>query len=197
MIHQKILEELDKNIVSTFQETSGGVVSFLNTVVENLHVATIKPGAVRANHKYIHDEVICIMGGEGLCEIEVEDSRVGTKERVQIDENLKTYQIKAGVKHAVYNVGENEFYLVSFLTVRKDKLPKTPKMPVEKHFIEIMEDSLEYVLETYDWEGWCPMTDNGITVSGFWDKSKGIPDTDEYELDERGVYVKKGTVKGV
>jgi predicted RNA binding protein YcfA (HicA-like mRNA interferase family) len=24
--------------------------------------------------------------------------------------------------------------------VRKDKLPKTPKMPVEKHFIEIMED---------------------------------------------------------
>jgi len=28
-------------------------------------------------------------------------------------------------------------------------------------------------LDTYDWEGWALMTDNGITVSGFWDKSKG------------------------
>ena len=193
MIHQEILEELDKNIVSTFQDTRGGVVSFVNSVVENLYVATIKPGAVRGNHNHNRDEVICIMGGEGLCEIEVEDSQTGTKERVQIDESLKTYQIKAGVKHTVYNVGENEFYLVSFLTVRKDKLPKTPKMPAEKHFIDIMGVYLEYVLETYDWEGWHPMSDNGITVSGFWDKSKGIPNTDEYELDERGVYVKKGT----
>ena len=82
MMHQEILEELDKNIVSTFQDTRGGVVSFVNSVVENLHVATIKPGAVRGNHNHNRDEVICIMGGEGLCEIEVEDSQTGTKERV-------------------------------------------------------------------------------------------------------------------
>ena len=192
MIHQEALKELDKNIVSINQDERGIVASFESSVVENLHVATIKPGAVRGNYKHNHDEVICIMGGEGLCEIEVEDSQTGTKERVQIDEGLKTYQIKAGVKHTVYNVGENEFYLVSFLTVRKDKLPKTPRMQAEKHFIDIMGVYLEYVLETYDWEGWYPMSDNGITVSGFWDKRKGVPDPELYEIDERGVYVRRG-----
>ena len=67
----------------------------------------------------------------------------------------------------------------------------TPKMLAKNHFPDIIGINLEYALDTYDWEGWNPMTDNGITVTGFWDKSKGIPDTDEYALDARGVYVKK------
>jgi len=35
------------------------------------------------------------------------------------------------------------------------------------------------------------MTDNGITVTGFWDKPKGVPDPKLCELDERGLYVRK------
>ncbi len=50
----------------------------------------------------------------------------------------------------------------------------TPKMLAENHFPEIIGINLEYALDTYDWEGWNPITDNGITVTGFWDKSKGI-----------------------
>lgn len=33
--------------------------------------------------------------------------------------------------------------------------------------------------------------DDGIMVTGFWDKRKGIPDPEVYEIDERGVYVRK------
>jgi hypothetical protein len=82
----------------------------------------------------------------------------------------------------------------------------TPKMPAKNHFSEIIGINLEYALDVYDWEGWNPMTDNGITVSGFWDKSKDPQitqidadykkeeknkDLKVYELDARGVYVKK------
>jgi hypothetical protein len=49
----------------------------------------------------------------------------------------------------------------------------TPKMPAKNHFPDIIGINLEYALDAYDWEGWNPMTDNGITVTGFWDKSKG------------------------
>ena len=76
----------------------------------------MKPGAVRGNHTHDCDEVICIMGGESICEIAVEDSSSGTKERVLVDESVKTYRFKAGVKHIVQNIGEQEFYLCAFLT---------------------------------------------------------------------------------
>jgi len=70
----------------------------------------------------------------------------------------------------------------------------TPKMLAENHFPEIIGINLEYALDTYDWEGWNPITDDGVTVAGFWNKSKGNPDTDEYEMGDRGVYVKKSAI---
>ena len=120
------LKEIDSNTVSIYQDQRGIVVSFANGVVENLHIASMKPGAVRGNHVHDCDEVICIMGGGGICEIVVEDSPAGAKQRVQIDESIKTYRIKAGIKHTVQNIGENEFYLISFLTGRKPDPQITP-----------------------------------------------------------------------
>jgi len=49
-----------------------------------------------------------------------------------------------------------------------------PEMLAKNYFADIMGINLEYALEAYDWQDWYPMTDNGITVTGFWDKSKGI-----------------------
>lgn len=46
----------------------------------------------------------------------------------------------------------------------------TPKMAAKNHFADIVGINLEYALETYDWVGFCPLTDDGITVTGFWDK---------------------------
>ena len=65
------------------------------------------------------------------------------------------------------------------------------KMFAKNYFPDIIGINLEYALDAYDWEGWNPMTDDGITVTGFWDKSKGVPAQEVYELDERGIYVKK------
>jgi putative methionine-R-sulfoxide reductase with GAF domain len=64
-------------------------------------------------------------------------------------------------------------------------------MMVKNYFADIMGINIQYALETYDWQGFYLMTDNGITVTGFWDKRKGVPDSKVYELDERGLYVRK------
>jgi len=67
----------------------------------------------------------------------------------------------------------------------------TPKMLAKNYFADIMGINLEYALEVYDWQGFYPMTDDGNTVTGFWDKRKDVPDSKIYELDERGLYVRK------
>ena len=36
---------------------------------------------------------------------------------------------------------------------------------VKNYFADIMGINLEYALEAYDWQGFYPMTDNGITVT--------------------------------
>lgn len=66
----------------------------------------------------------------------------------------------------------------------------TPKMMAENHFVEIMGINLEYALETYNWHGWYLLSDNGITVTGFGNKSEGVPNPDLFQLDERGVYIR-------
>jgi hypothetical protein len=38
-------------------------------------------------------------------------------------------------------------------------------MMVKNYFADIMGINLEYALEAYDWQGFYPMTDNGITVT--------------------------------
>jgi hypothetical protein len=50
----------------------------------------------------------------------------------------------------------------------------TPKMLAKNYFADIMGISPEYALEAYDWQGFYPMTANGITVTGFWDSSKSV-----------------------
>jgi dTDP-4-dehydrorhamnose 3,5-epimerase-like enzyme len=115
MIPYEVIDETDKHIGFMNQDERGIVVSFAKDVAENFHVASMKPGAVRGNHTHDCDEVICIMGGRNICEITVEDGSSGTKARVLVDENIKTYRFKAGVKHTVQNIGEREFYLCAFL----------------------------------------------------------------------------------
>jgi len=43
----------------------------------------------------------------------------------------------------------------------------TPKMLAENHFPEIIGINLEYALDTYDWEGWNPITDMGLLLAVF------------------------------
>ena len=102
--------------VRVYQDSRGLAAFYSEFPVENLHIVSVNPGAVRGNHSHDQDEIICILGGGGMCEISVENESSGDKETVLIKHGIESYRIKAGLKHSVRNVGDNVFYLVCFLT---------------------------------------------------------------------------------
>ncbi len=109
-----LIKILDNKCTPVSFDDRGGVINFGRFQVKDLHVASMKPHTVRGNHVHDRDEIICIMGGGGICEIVVEDRKDGIKEKVMVEGGLEKYLIKAGVKHVVKNIGEKEFYLVAF-----------------------------------------------------------------------------------
>lgn len=60
----------------------------------------------------------------------------------------------------------------------------TPIMRAENHFADIAGSNIDYALKTYDWQNWHPISDNGVTVTGFWNKSEGQPDPDIFQLQD-------------
>ena len=117
---RETLEVADDHIKYIGRDARGTVLAFGNKNIDNLHVASVKPGALRGNHVHDCDEILCVMGGAGSCEITLEESSSGTIEQFLVQETVKTYQIKAGIKHSVRNIGEKEFYLTAFLTTQVD-----------------------------------------------------------------------------
>lgn len=81
---------------------------------EGLHVVSLIAGATRGNHVHDRDEIVCVIGGGGKCEMEVEDETSRERRRLVVEGNLKTYRIKAGIKHTIRNLGPEPFYLVCF-----------------------------------------------------------------------------------
>jgi len=75
----------------------------------------------------------------------------------------------------------------------KEKAPtqKTLKMLAKNYFADIAGINLQYALETYEWEGWRPITDDGVTVAGFWDSSKGPELPQGYIADVSQKYLKR------
>lgn len=67
---------------------------------------------------------------------------------------------------------------------------KRMKMFARNYPAEIFSINIHHVLDEYEWEEFYPMTDNNITVTGFWDPRK-TPDMPEgYVMDETGRYLK-------
>ncbi len=111
-----VLDATDAYIVSIGKDRRGNVISFIDEAQHNPHIASVNPGAIRGNHVHDQDEVICFMGGADICEISLENPVSGEKEQFLVDETIKTYRFRAGIKHTVKNIGDNEFYLFAFLT---------------------------------------------------------------------------------
>ena len=110
----KLIEILDEKCASVSFDDRGEVINFGSFQVKDLHVASMKPHTMRGDHVHDRDEIICIMGGSGICEIVVEDRKDGIKEKVMVDGGLMKFLVKAGVKHTVFNTGEKAFYLIAF-----------------------------------------------------------------------------------
>jgi len=111
---ESLLEELDEKAVPIFIDKRGMVRNFKDFLIEGLHVVEMKPGSVRGNHVHDRDEIMCVTGGSGICEIDIEDETTHKKESIVVEGDMKAYRIRAGIRHIVRNIGNKTFYLVCF-----------------------------------------------------------------------------------
>ena len=91
---------------------------------------------------------------------------------------------------------ENSIALLKNGRYREKQKIEPLKMQAEKHLPDIVGINLEYALDTYDWEGWVPMTDNGITVSGFWDKKRDLQVPEGYVIDDSESFLILASIRG-
>jgi|Deesub1362A_J573_1020465.scaffolds.fasta_scaffold02265_2 oxalate decarboxylase/phosphoglucose isomerase-like protein (cupin superfamily) len=108
------LEEIHERQAPIYKDERGMIRDLKAFSVEELHIATMQSSAIRGDHIHEKDEIICIIGGSGICEIIVQDEMSGKREKVLVEGDMKTYRIKAGLKHIVRNTGNDAFYLVCF-----------------------------------------------------------------------------------
>lgn len=110
----RLIEKLDKTDATVYEDGRGWVRSFNRFSAKDLHLASMRPGAVRGNHSHHLSEVISVIDGGGICEIEVKDEASGKTEVIRVEDNEETYRISAGIKHTVRNLGDSIIYLVCF-----------------------------------------------------------------------------------
>ena len=81
--------------------------------------------------------------------------------------------------------------LLGFDARQKKPSRKIPKPIARNYFAEIIGTNLKYTLETYEWGKWRPLTEDGKTVSGFWDSEKVKEPPIGYAMDASGRYLKR------
>lgn len=82
--------------------------------VYNLHIVSLKPGAVRGNHYHEHQtEWICVLGGP--CKFVAVDRESGERMELVFDgESCPQIVVGPGVSHAAKNTGEEAIYLLCY-----------------------------------------------------------------------------------
>ena len=83
-----------------------------NGGIDNIHVVSMAPGAVRGNHFHKEQtEDVFIFGGP--CRLVLRDTATGAVEELTIDEGrLTRIRLSPGIAHAFQNTGEGISYLV-------------------------------------------------------------------------------------
>ncbi|MFP4393220.1 MAG: cupin domain-containing protein [Desulfohalobiaceae bacterium] len=109
-----LVQELDSSQVESRLDSRGVLRFFSGYQIQELHVGSLRPGTVRGQHSHDYDEVLCILGGAGFCQLEAwaED---GTQVNIPIQEEIKIFKVSAGVWHALRNTGDQTCYLLSFM----------------------------------------------------------------------------------
>ena len=97
----KILKRCDERGFSIFFEANS---------IERFHIVSLNPGAIRGNHVHNYTEIICVVGGKGIAEIELES--VNYFQKFLVTRDYQIIEIPPGTKHTVKNIGEKIFYLV-------------------------------------------------------------------------------------
>ena len=90
----KLLEEISGEIVPIYSDERGQVRDFGCISVEGLHVVEMKSGSARGNHVHDRDEIMCVIGGSGICEINVEDETTHKKESIMVEGEETMFMIE-------------------------------------------------------------------------------------------------------
>ena len=84
----------------------------LEAGLENFHIVSIRPGRIRGDHFHDYDEVVIVLGGKGIAQIEMGEDL--SKKRFVVDNAFFPILFPASVRHVIRNVGDQDFYLVCF-----------------------------------------------------------------------------------
>ncbi len=86
-------------------------------IVCDVHMVSMKPGAIRGNHHHVHKtENILVIGG--TCRLVAVDNKTEMKEEKTIEKNSKVLLvIPPNVTHAIENIGDEVAYLLCYSNV--------------------------------------------------------------------------------
>jgi len=82
--------------------------------------------------------------------------------------------------------------LMGFHAVEKMESDSVLKPKAENYLPDIIGTNLQYVVEAYEWNTHVPMTEDGVIVSGFWDRGIEGEIPAGYEMEAGGRFLKKG-----
>lgn len=70
------------------------------------------------------------------------------------------------------------------------RLPSTATPPptASNYFADLFGTNLQHALATYAWGDWRPLSDDGVTISGFWDCARDTQPPAGYVLAADGRY---------
>ncbi len=89
-----------------------------NGIISDIHMVSMKPGAVRGNHYHVNKtENILVIGS--ACRLLVVDNKTKEKEEKILENNEKElFVIPPDVTHAIENIGNDVSYLFCFSHVK-------------------------------------------------------------------------------
>ncbi len=90
-----------------------------NGIISDIHMVSMKPGAIRGNHYHVHKtENILIIGS--TCRVLVVDNSTKEKEEKIIENSNKILLvIPPDVTHAIENIGNEVSYMFCFSNVKE------------------------------------------------------------------------------
>lgn len=88
-----------------------------NGIISDVHIVSMKPGAIRGNHYHAHKtEYILIIGS--TCRVVAIDNNTKKKEEKTIEDNSKILLvISPNVTHSIENIGNEISYLLCYSKV--------------------------------------------------------------------------------
>lgn len=84
--------------------------------------------------------------------------------------------------------------LLGFHAHKKAGTGERLKLIADHVLPEIIGTNLNYAVDAYEWQTHTPLTEDGILVSGFWDREKEKEPPAGYEMDSEGRFLRKSGI---